>query len=397
MSKRVRNRRRRNGNKQSISQKKPKNEPMKRKKNPKKQVQKKNDRNIPVEQIDQNENEKEKEKEIVAIKVCQVCQKEEPKFFCSVCQIAFCPKCETKLHTDFLRSAHKQFVSKFTNTTSEITRYKNPQILQFRKEFNEEIDLAIKKVVNQKIEFEKLVNKSLNILNVTKSNFNQRIEQMIVQDQRALSQQKTVPQQKNVPKQKNEIQKEKQINTNKGTKLNLNGIGKAKDKFVKGNDEKVIYRNQNRIVETAHGKVGFVCGTFSFWKGIKQIKIKILEFAQVEKNSLELGIVAHSKSGLIAKGELSDTYCFRTLVKKKKCISDIIKRTTQREGRQYGKPLKKGDVLHIVIDMNKLHLYFAINNQNLGLAFENIPKKVCFFARLQKQKALQNKIQILWK
>ncbi|KAJ6241500.1 e3 ubiquitin-protein ligase trim [Anaeramoeba flamelloides] len=146
----------------------------------------------------------------------------------------------------------------------------------------------------------------------------------------------------------------------------------------------------------------WVCGNSIFQKkGIYEIRVKINQFPNRRRafNKLQLGIVDYqNRDEFIQRGNLKGRLFFTSVwdpYDDPKITHKKVRFFPKHEEVQYGSPLKKGDVLRVIINMTKRELSFGKNDEFFGLAWDNIPEKVCFFAHLWGQKKIKNKISFV--
>ncbi|KAJ6228815.1 spry domain containing socs box protein [Anaeramoeba flamelloides] len=266
---------------------------------------------------------------------CEVCSKENAKFFCSQCNVHYCQNCESEVNDNFLKKKHEQFISQDT--------FVERRVKKESKEKNNINNRCPKH--NQKLQF-----------------YCQEEDQLICREEMI-----------------KKIKKEKE-------KLNL-----SKEIFdPKMNYKNVIQlKNQNRTVWNPSEEFrGGILGQTRYSTGKHKIKIKIDQFVNTctEENAIHLGVInTENREHFIKNEDFEGFYFFETNWDK-----NLLKSSKQKKknGKWYSKKypknikLKKNDILEILLDMDKKTIAFKINENNLGFAWKNLPESVHFFALL---------------
>ncbi|KAJ3445137.1 hypothetical protein M0812_11002 [Anaeramoeba flamelloides] len=146
---------------------------------------------------------------------------------------------------------------------------------------------------------------------------------------------------------------------------------------------------------------GIICGKKIYSRGKHQIKIKIDQFPNSEnKNNLIcLGVIkTKNRKNLIENLDYEKTYLFGSRWNGKENESKKFKKENEK-GIRYNFPnkiyLKQNDIVEISLDMDKKKISFKIYEKKLE-GWENLPKKVNFFAELYNQKGKEkNQITII--
>ncbi|KAJ3447564.1 optomotor-blind-related-gene-1 isoform a-related [Anaeramoeba flamelloides] len=142
--------------------------------------------------------------------------------------------------------------------------------------------------------------------------------------------------------------------------------------------------NQNRGIQGKWGKMG---GGKIYTEGFHEIKFKINNFAMENswsESEICIGLIDYEKKDeFFEKYQSWDrTFSFETRWNSNnsgKFESKIVKYDQQFVEQKYGSPFKTGDYVSIYLDMFQKNVSFGINNQNFGIAWGNIPERVCFF------------------
>ncbi|KAJ6230770.1 e3 ubiquitin-protein ligase trim [Anaeramoeba flamelloides] len=144
-------------------------------------------------------------------------------------------------------------------------------------------------------------------------------------------------------------------------KMTTNGI-----KF--SNDDKTVQRTKGYTTKYEN-----VCGKKIYSHGIHKISIKV----DIFKDGLYIGIVnSKSRIDFITKKSFNDTYFFKTHLESNYKYSSFIRKNGKVQLIPYGVPFHSGDIIVINLDMDKKTLGFTVNNNNCGIAFKDLPKKV---------------------
>ncbi|KAJ6236965.1 spry domain containing socs box protein [Anaeramoeba flamelloides] len=149
-------------------------------------------------------------------------------------------------------------------------------------------------------------------------------------------------------------------------------------------------KNQNQTAWNASKEFrGIILGQTKYSTGKHKIKIKIDQFPNTctEENAIYLGVInTKNRENLINSRDYEGTYYFETYFVKNLLESSKIKK--EENGKEYSEKypknikLKENDILEILLDMDQKTIAFKINENNLGIAWENLPKSVYFFVFL---------------
>ncbi|KAJ6229056.1 hypothetical protein M0813_08556 [Anaeramoeba flamelloides] len=137
---------------------------------------------------------------------------------------------------------------------------------------------------------------------------------------------------------------------------------------------------------------GIILGQTQYSTGKHKIKIKIDQFPNNRSysNSIILGVIqTKNREKMIKYADYEGSYYFETYWDKK-----LIQSFKQKEenGKQNEErypnniKLKENDIFEILLDMDQKTIAFKVNENNLGIAWENLPKSVHFFAFLELTK-----------
>ncbi|KAJ6229428.1 eukaryotic translation initiation factor 4 gamma [Anaeramoeba flamelloides] len=148
----------------------------------------------------------------------------------------------------------------------------------------------------------------------------------------------------------------------------------------------LMLSNQNRTIQGKWGKMG---GRKIYTEGFHEIKFKINNFAMENswsESEICIGLIDYEKThDFFEKYQSWDgTFSFETRWNSNnsgKYESKIVKSDQQFVDQKYGSPFKTGDYVSIYLDMSQRNVSFGVNNQNFGIAWENIPESVIFFIR----------------
>ncbi|KAJ3425128.1 spry domain-containing socs box protein [Anaeramoeba flamelloides] len=176
----------------------------------------------------------------------------------------------------------------------------------------------------------------------------------------------------------------------------------------KNNNIKLL---KNNTLAVADGKgwegMGRICGKNEYFEGVHDIKIKIKNFPTPpnQQNRIWVGIIdVKMRHNFFQKSKrrIRDTYYFQNTwnhlqLDKPKLSCDSYGESDGRRYKHYGTPLKSGDILTVHLNMENKTVSFSKNEQNFGIAWENIPQIVCVFVELRSQKDedQKNEIQFL--
>ncbi|KAJ3429257.1 spry domain containing socs box protein [Anaeramoeba flamelloides] len=149
-------------------------------------------------------------------------------------------------------------------------------------------------------------------------------------------------------------------------------------------------KNQNQTAWNPSEKSrGRILGQTKYSTGKHKIKIKIDQFPNIntESNWIYLGVInTENRENLIKNGDYEETYYFRTHWDKNLHQSFQVKK---QNGKLYSEKypenikLKENDIFEILLDMDQKTIAFKINENNLGIAWENLPASVHFYAYLE--------------
>ncbi|KAJ6229053.1 hypothetical protein M0813_08553 [Anaeramoeba flamelloides] len=159
-------------------------------------------------------------------------------------------------------------------------------------------------------------------------------------------------------------------------------------------------KNQNQTAwNPSTNYMGRILGQTKYSTGKHKIKIKIDKFpnTQSQSNRMFLGVVqTENREKLIRNRDYEESYYFTThwnknLLQSKKKKIENGKQNEERYPENI--KLKENDIFEILLDMDQKTIAFKINENYLGIAWENLPKSVHFFAYLSRKKKNEN-IQI---
>ncbi|KAJ6236970.1 spry domain containing socs box protein [Anaeramoeba flamelloides] len=146
-------------------------------------------------------------------------------------------------------------------------------------------------------------------------------------------------------------------------------------------------KNQNQTAWNPSKQIsGRILGKTQYSTGKHKIKIKIDQFPNIntEKNGIILGVInTEDRVNFIKNRVFEGTYYFDTYWDKNLLQSLKIK---NEKGKKYEEKypenikLKENDIFEILLDMDQKTIAFKINENNNGIAWENLPKSVYFFA-----------------
>ncbi|KAJ6236369.1 tripartite motif-containing 59-related [Anaeramoeba flamelloides] len=249
------------------------------------------------------------------------------------------------------------------NSLKEIKKYFNLQFLNYNK-MEKEKTLQVKEKLNK-----------LKIIPKQYSNQKQTID--IIQDWMKVKK-KIVP-------NLNQKKKMKRNERKKKRKLKIkNSIDKFHPKLI---TESITISNNNQTICNSGKGFGRVCGQKKYLDGKYKIHIRIDSFPlnKNENNAICIGVIDQkNRKNFVKNGKWENSYYFKVIWDnalnslqslKRKCESTFVQ-------HQYATPIKKGDILTIILDMNKYQVSFVINDQNFGVAWKKISKNVSFFVDL---------------
>ncbi|KAJ6229052.1 tripartite motif-containing protein [Anaeramoeba flamelloides] len=161
-------------------------------------------------------------------------------------------------------------------------------------------------------------------------------------------------------------------------------------------------KNQNQTAWNASRKSrGIILGQTQYSTGKHKIKIKIDQFTitEIEDKRIYLGVInTENREKLIRNADYKGSYYFETFWDKKLIQSSKKKKENGKEySEKYPKyiKLKENDILEILLDMNQKTIAFKVNKNNCGIAWENLPESVHFFAFLSfNRRRINENIQI---
>ncbi|KAJ3429264.1 tripartite motif-containing protein [Anaeramoeba flamelloides] len=146
-------------------------------------------------------------------------------------------------------------------------------------------------------------------------------------------------------------------------------------------------KNQNQTAwNPSTNYMGRILGQTKYSTGKHKIQIKIDQFpnTQSRSNRINLGVIqTENREKLIRNRDYEESYYFATHWNKNLLESSKRKK---ENGKQYEErypeniKLKENDILEILLDMDQKTIAFKINENYLGIAWENLPKSVHFFA-----------------
>ncbi|KAJ3429261.1 putative protein-related [Anaeramoeba flamelloides] len=163
-------------------------------------------------------------------------------------------------------------------------------------------------------------------------------------------------------------------------------------------------KNQNQTAWNASRKSrGIILGQTQYSTGKHTIQIKIDQFPNIntESNWIYLGVInTENRENLIKNGDYEETYYFRTHWDRNLLQSSKKKKENGKEySEKYPKniKLKENDILEILLDMDQKTIAFKVNKNNFGIAWENLPESVHFFAFLSfnRQRIKKNQITLI--
>ncbi|KAJ3427432.1 spry domain-containing socs box protein [Anaeramoeba flamelloides] len=103
-----------------------------------------------------------------------------------------------------------------------------------------------------------------------------------------------------------------------------------------------------------------------------QLRIDLIEIAMFSKPSIYIG-VCEPNAGKLSPGRIAWVYDI---------VLGRIKRPGWDNWIKYGEVFNQGDILGILLDFTNRHLSFQKNGQNLGVAFDQIPKELKLFCKI---------------
>ncbi|KAJ6236957.1 hypothetical protein M0813_27306 [Anaeramoeba flamelloides] len=385
---------------------------------------------------------------------CEVCSKEDAEFYCSICLVHYCQKCEPEVHEPEEETnnnkcpKHKKKFKFYCEEEDQLIcpeciencldqkhsllslNFKSDQILQKMKIILKEIQtkekvnqLTIQKSqqnknklkqkiqqISQQIEREsdllkqqidKSKNQQLKLLKtieiIIENQFNKIIQNKEKSIQK-INQNKTKMQKIRKLKTKNkniELINESKELINKFKEKEKEKLKLSKEIFdPKMNHQNAIkLKNQNQTAWNAsENSRGIILGQTQYSTGKHKIKIKIDQFpnTRIEKNLIYLGVIkTKNREKLIKNRDYERCYCFETYWNENLLES---KKQKKENGKEYSEKysnnikLKENDILEILLDMDQKTIAFKINENNLGIAWKNLPKSVHFFADLEWMK-----------
>ncbi|KAJ6229040.1 hypothetical protein M0813_08540 [Anaeramoeba flamelloides] len=156
-------------------------------------------------------------------------------------------------------------------------------------------------------------------------------------------------------------------------------------------------KNQNQTIwNPSKESSGIILGQTKYSTGKHKIKIKIDQFSnnQSENNWIFFGVInTENRENLIKDKDFEGTYYFRTYWNRN-LLENSKKRRENGKWYQEKYPknikLKENDILEILLDMDQKTIAFKVNENNLGIAWENLPKSVHYFAYLEYMNINEN-------
>ncbi|KAJ6236960.1 hypothetical protein M0813_27309 [Anaeramoeba flamelloides] len=348
------------------------------------------------------------------------CPKHKKKFnfYCQEEDQLICPKCiENCLdqkHTIFsLISKSDQLFQKIQRILNEIqTKEKENQLTiqksqQNKNKFKQKIQQISQQIEREsdllKQQIEKSKNKQLQLLKTIEIKIENQFNKIIQNNEKTIqkiNQDKTKIQK--ISKLKTKNKKIKLINESKNL---INKFKKRKEKVnlklsqeifdPEMNSKNAIkLKNQNQTAwNPSKQSSGRTLGQTQYSTGKHKIKIKIDQFPNIdtELNMIYLGVInTENRENLIKKGDYEESYYFETYWDWRKLLQSF--KTKKEKGKWYSEnypkhiKLKKNDIFEILLDMDQKTIAFKINENNLGIAWENLPESVHFFAGLKFMK-----------
>ncbi|KAJ6229041.1 hypothetical protein M0813_08541 [Anaeramoeba flamelloides] len=156
-------------------------------------------------------------------------------------------------------------------------------------------------------------------------------------------------------------------------------------------------KNQNQTAWNPSKTIeGIILGQTQYSTGKHKIKIKIDQFSnnQTEDNWICLGVInTENRENFIKNKDFEGTYYFRTYWDRNLLENSKRKKENGKwDSGKYPKniKLKENDILEILLDMDQKTIAFKVNENNLGIAWENLPKSVHFFAYLELMEINEN-------
>ncbi|KAJ6236968.1 tripartite motif-containing protein [Anaeramoeba flamelloides] len=343
--------------------------------------------------------------------------KKKFKFYCEKEDQLKCPRCiENCLdqnHLIFLLNKKcNQIIQKIQIILNEIqTKEKDNQLTiqksqQNKIKFKQKIQQISQQIEREsdllKQQIEKSKNKHLKLLKTFEIIIENQFNQIIQNNQKTIqkiNQNKTKIQKISKLKTKNQkckLIKESRMIINKFKKRKEKEKEKQKFKLSKEIfDPKMNYqnaiqlKNQNQTAWNPSDKYrGIILGQTQYSTGKHKIKIKIDQFPNIntEENWIYLGVInTENRENLIKKGDYEGSYYFKTFWENN--LLQSLK-TTEQNGKEYEEKypenikLRENDIFEILLDMDQKTIAFKINENNLGIAWKNLPKSVHFFAHL---------------
>ncbi|KAJ6236961.1 hypothetical protein M0813_27310 [Anaeramoeba flamelloides] len=152
-------------------------------------------------------------------------------------------------------------------------------------------------------------------------------------------------------------------------------------------------KNQNQTAwNPSKQSSGRILGQTQYSTGKHKIKIKIDQFPKIniEDNWIILGVInTENRENLIRNRDYEESYYFKTYWDWNLLQSSKRKKENGKlyeENYPKNIKLKKNDIFEILLDMDQKTIAFKINENNLGIAWKNLPKSVHFFAYLEWMK-----------
>ncbi|KAJ6229054.1 spry domain containing socs box protein [Anaeramoeba flamelloides] len=165
-------------------------------------------------------------------------------------------------------------------------------------------------------------------------------------------------------------------------------------------------KNQNQTAWNASRKSrGIILGQTQYSTGKHKIKIKIDQFpnTQYGDKRIYLGVINTKDREIFIKyADYEGTYYFETYWDWNRNLLQSSKKKKEN-GKEYSEKypkyikLKENDILEILLDMDQKTIAFKVNKNNFGIAWENLPESVHFFAFLSfnRQRIKNNQITLI--
>ncbi|KAJ6229042.1 tripartite motif-containing protein [Anaeramoeba flamelloides] len=342
---------------------------------------------------------------------------EEDQLICSTCT----ENCLDQNHFLLsLNSKSNQIIQKIQIIMKEIqTKEKvNQETLQKSQQNKNKFKQKIQQISQQieresdllKQQIEKTKNQQLKLLKTIEIIIEQKFNQIIQNKEKTIqkiNQKKTKMQKISKLKTKNqniELINESKEMINKFKKRKEKEKEKQKFKLSKeifdpkmNHKNAIKLKNQNQTAWNPSNQFnGRILGQTQYSTGKHKIKIKIDQFPinQTEDNLIRLGVInTENRENFIKNKDFEGSYCFETY-----WFWNLLQSSKRKKenGKLYEEKypknikLKKNDILEILLDMDQKKIEFKVNENNLGIAWKNLPKSVYFFAYLGYMKINEN-------